>query len=135
MSNGTTITYGLEFSMNLGNTKAKADRRAAAIDRSIIDTQMTILRRNLAKELASACGSRDGGIRQLAQARQHIKLLNKKKAAEQVKVTQARSDEVVVLKYTIEALTAQQQEISALKTIRDAEARIRFFIHSYPRDI
>ena len=129
--NNKTYTVGLKFEMPLGGTSSRTDKESALAEISLFTAKEELIKREVLKGLAAAYESLRGADRQLRMAENNIETLKKKEKSEQIKVNQARSDLVAVLRYKIEVLVAILDRIEALKNRAEAEAKIRFLIHGY----
>ncbi|MBI2058588.1 MAG: TolC family protein [Nitrospirae bacterium] len=130
------LTYfvGLEFEMNLDRTGPRSKRESVSAQIAALSARARTIERDANREIELAFQALDSAARKKELAERHIRILEEKVRAEREKFQQARSEEVVVLRYEMEVLGAEADRITALREAREAEARLRLALHAYPTE-
>ncbi|MFW7380552.1 MAG: TolC family protein [Oligoflexus sp.] len=134
LDGGSIASIGMDLNWTLGSTEKKEQTRAAQLRKQSLDYHGQMLSRMVKQNLNAAFERMDGAKRQRQLAETHIQVLRAKKAAEERKLRQARSDELAVQRYEIEVLSAEMQRIDAHLRLLLAIADIRTLTHAYPSE-
>jgi outer membrane protein TolC len=132
MPDGTVTSVGIDVSWMIGQTESDSKAQAARIRQKSLNMQRQRLAEMVARNLHASFEAWRGAQRQRQLAENHIAILKNKRRAEQRKVNQARSDEVAVLRYEIEVLSARLKRVRAQLNVMIAGADIRGLLHTYP---
>ena len=99
---GEITSVGLDISWPLGDTKLASVQKASSLRQESLKQQKSSLTRLVAQNLQVAFERLNGAKRQKQLATTQINSIDSKKKAEQRKLSQARSDDVAVLRYEME---------------------------------
>jgi len=127
-----SVTVGLKFNMKLGNSRLVSQRSITNFQVMKSEAQIQNKRHEIYRDIELAWLEKLTGSQQQIQANAHIRSLKRQRKAEKTKFKQARSGEIGVVRYDMEIIAADNGRISALETIRTAEAKLRLLSHSYP---
>lgn len=125
-------TVGIKLDWAIDGTEFKSKRMATIADRHIINAKINSIQKELSESLAQSFARIDGSKRRMKQSQRNLFSLNKKIKAETIKLSQARSDEVVVIKYKMEALAAELKKLQAKEEYLQSHADLRYALHKYP---
>jgi len=127
-----TFTVGLEATINLERTEARAQQ--AALDKRLaaLDAEERALTRDLRETIETQFEALRAARARIRQAEREAAILAERRAAEAKRFAEARSDEVAVLNYDLERLNVEIRRLAALTELRQAQARLRLAMHAYP---
>ena len=123
---------GLKFEINLGHRKLKSEVKIAASHLQKLETIALRKRQDIAASLEISYIDWHGVNRQLSQKADQMIKLRHKEEVEGRKMSQARSDQAVVLSYQRQVLRANLEKLAILKKKYDIVARMRYTLHGYP---
>ncbi|RMF17661.1 MAG: TolC family protein [Candidatus Dadabacteria bacterium] len=129
-----TYTIGLDANIVFRQRQRKAQEQEIAAKLAALDVQRQKILSDIRQQIEYAWAAFAAARQKEAHAHRAIETLRAKREAEYRKFLQARSEEIVVLSYDMEVLSATGDLIAAAKLARDGEVRLRTALHGYPTE-
>lgn len=135
VDDGRHISYavGIAAEFNLERTEYSAAQAALAARQATIDARRQAILVDIKREIELAYAQMEAAKRKRMQAERAVASLTAKRDAEAAKFRQARSEEIAVLSFDLEALAARSDLIVAHQAEAEAGARLRLALHAYPQ--
>ena len=122
---------GLRWTMPLGSHPLHSIQEEQGYQNKELDHKEQLVRFQIKKDLEIAFHQLQTSEDLVRQARSHQSILKSLLKEERKRISQARSDKVAAIRYEIDILKSEMDEVSAYKKAREAEALIRVASHAY----
>jgi outer membrane protein TolC len=128
-----SYTLGVKLQWNPSQTAYQGTRRLVADKRQELGIQREQLLQQIKRDLHLATESVEDAKLRANQATNQIDSFRKQIRGERRRIEQARSSEIVVIRYEMDIVTSENTKFDALSQQRIGEAEIRYLTHSYPQ--
>ena len=125
------VCVGLRISMPLGSTRHFWEAKAQALELKSIDAEDRVLKDKVAREVRQAWLEWEHQKELYHEHGKFLKGLRTQLQVEDQRFRQARSDEVASLRYQMEVVAAEMNQLEALRQQREAEITLKWLGHRY----
>ena len=125
------LSAGLRLELVLGDRQTHEKERAAASKAKILEQQADAIKQQIRRDVSVAFLTRSAALQRSRQAAAQIRTFDRQIAAERKRFLQARSDNVVALRYKMDRVQARMTLATANWRARASETQLRHLSHGF----